>query len=163
MSLTKLWTYVVATKLCEVSDSCLQELGTVKHFAETVRMEIAFTICGNCGVFVITLVWIVLNYLHLLSCLVVSIIAIHFVWYFWHWPHKSSACTESTSPPGDKVSSIYSQPRTASFPSLVASKVWNIVEDQFLDLQNPAGETACLSSLHAGCIDSFPFTEIKQW
>ena len=33
------------------------------------------------------------------------------------------ACTESTGPPGDKVSSIYLQPSTALFPSLVASKV----------------------------------------
>ena len=33
------------------------------------------------------------------------------------------ACSESTGPPGDKVSSIYSQSSTASFPSLVASKV----------------------------------------
>ena len=32
-------------------------------------------------------------------------------------------CTESTGPPGDKVSSIYSQSFTASFPPLVASKV----------------------------------------
>ena len=33
------------------------------------------------------------------------------------------ACTESTGPPGDKVSSIYSQYSTASFSSLVAIKV----------------------------------------
>ena len=33
------------------------------------------------------------------------------------------ACSEPTGPPGDKVSSIYSQSSTASFPSLVASKV----------------------------------------
>ena len=33
------------------------------------------------------------------------------------------ACTESTGPPGDIVSSIYSQHSTVSFPSLVASKV----------------------------------------
>ena len=33
---------------------------------------------------------------------------------------KASACTESTDPPGDKVSSIYSQYSTASFSSVVA-------------------------------------------
>ena len=33
------------------------------------------------------------------------------------------ACTESTGSLGDKVSPIYSYPSTASFPSLVASKV----------------------------------------
>ena len=33
------------------------------------------------------------------------------------------ACTESTGPPDDNVSSIYSQPSTVPFPSLVASKV----------------------------------------
>ena len=36
---------------------------------------------------------------------------------------RHQACTESTGPPGDKVSSIYSQYSTASFSSLVASKV----------------------------------------
>ena len=38
----------------------------------------AFTICGICGVFVITLIWIVLNCLLQLSCPVVLIIVIHF-------------------------------------------------------------------------------------
>ena len=37
-----------------------------------------FTTCGICGVFSITLIWIVQNYLQLLSCPVVSIIAIRF-------------------------------------------------------------------------------------
>ena len=36
---------------------------------------------------------------------------------------RLNACTESTGPPGDKVSSIYLQLSTALFPSLVASKV----------------------------------------
>ena len=36
---------------------------------------------------------------------------------------RLQACTESTGPPGDKVSSIYSQYPTAWFSSLVASKV----------------------------------------
>ena len=36
---------------------------------------------------------------------------------------RLQACTESTGSPGDKVSSIYSQYSTASFSSLVASKV----------------------------------------
>ena len=38
----------------------------------------AFTICGICAVFAITLIWIVENYSQLLSFLIVSIIAIHF-------------------------------------------------------------------------------------
>ena len=38
----------------------------------------AFTICGICGIFAVTVIWIVLNYLQLLSCPVVSIIVIHF-------------------------------------------------------------------------------------
>ena len=37
-----------------------------------------FTICGICGVFAVTLIWIVQNCLQLLLCPVVSIIAIHF-------------------------------------------------------------------------------------
>ena len=36
---------------------------------------------------------------------------------------RLQACTESTDPPGDKVSSIYLQYSTASFSSLGASKV----------------------------------------
>ena len=43
----------------------------------------AFTICRICGVFAITLIWILLNYLQLLSCLVVSIITIHFCMVSW--------------------------------------------------------------------------------
>ena len=38
----------------------------------------AFTICGICGVFTITLIWMMQNYLQLLSYPVVSIIAFHF-------------------------------------------------------------------------------------
>ena len=37
-----------------------------------------FTICGICGLFAITLIWIVKNYLQLFFCQVVSIIAIPF-------------------------------------------------------------------------------------
>ena len=74
------------------------------------------------------------NYLQLLLCPVVSIIAIHFCMVS---PiNKASACSESTSLQCDKVTSIYSQCSTASFSSLVVSKVYNIVQDQFVDLQN---------------------------
>ena len=38
----------------------------------------AFTICEICGIFGITFIWIVQNYLQLLSCPVISIIAIRF-------------------------------------------------------------------------------------
>ena len=38
----------------------------------------AFTICGICGGFAVTLIGIAQNYLQLLWCLVISIIAIHF-------------------------------------------------------------------------------------
>ena len=37
-----------------------------------------FTICGTCGIFAVTLIWLVQNYFQLLSCLVVSFIAIYF-------------------------------------------------------------------------------------
>ena len=47
-------------------------------------------------------------------------------------------------------------------PILVANKVKNIVQDQLVDLQNPAWKTACLSSLHPCPITPIPFTEIKQ-
>ena len=36
---------------------------------------------------------------------------------------RLQACTESTGPPGDKVSFIYSQSSTTSFSSVVANKV----------------------------------------
>ena len=42
-----------------------------------LRRNRIFTICGICGVFVITLIWIVQNCLLLLSCPVVLIIVIH--------------------------------------------------------------------------------------
>ena len=50
----------------------------ISPFAHMQSVAHAFTICGICGVFAATLIWIVQNYLQLLSCLVVSIIAIHF-------------------------------------------------------------------------------------
>ena len=37
----------------------------------------ADTICGICGVFAVTLIWIVQSYLQLFLCPVISIIAIH--------------------------------------------------------------------------------------
>ena len=62
----------------------------------------------------------------------------------------------------DKATSIYSQCSTASFPLLVTCKIYNIVQGQFVDLQNTSWKAACLSSLHACCITSIPYTEIKQ-
>ena len=56
-------------------------------------------------------------------------------------------------------------PLTRSVPllcSLHFGKVQNIVQDQFVDLQNPAWKTACLSSVHACGTTPIPFTEIKQ-
>ena len=86
------------------------------------------------------------------SCVQLSwLLQFTFVWHCWHWPHKASCVQNWLATFGDKIFSIYSQCSTASFPSLVASKVWNIVQDQFVDLQNPACKTACLSPLHAGC------------
>ena len=46
-----------------------------------------------------------------------------FVWYLLTLTSQGFTCTESTGPPGDKVSSIYLQSFTASFLSLVTSKV----------------------------------------
>ena len=57
--------------------------------------------------------------------------------YHGHRPHLTSAYSELTGLHCNKVSSICSQPSTVSFPSLVASKVENIVQDQF-----------CLSTKH---------------
>ena len=53
-----------------------RNLGAI--FAKIAPSAHAFTIWGICGVFAVTLIWIVQNCLQLLSCPVVSIIAIHF-------------------------------------------------------------------------------------
>ena len=37
----------------------------------------AFTICGICGIFAVTLIWIVQHYLQVLVCPVISIVVIH--------------------------------------------------------------------------------------
>ena len=67
---------------------------------------------------------ILLYYLLLLSCQVVLMIVIHFCMVLLTLTSLGfTACTLSTGPPGDKVSSIYSQYSTASFSSLLASKV----------------------------------------
>ena len=49
---------------------------------------------------------------------------------------KVSTYSELIDPLDDKVTSVYLQCSTSSFPSLVAIKVWNIVQDMFGDLQN---------------------------
>ena len=61
----------------------------------------------------------------------------------------------------DLIVLIDSQDWAASFPSLVASNVENIVQDQFVDLQNALWKAACLSSLLACHITPIPYTEIK--
>ena len=52
----------------------------ISPFAHMYKQFVAhaFTISEICGVFAVTLIWIVQNYLQLLSCPVVSIVAIHF-------------------------------------------------------------------------------------
>ena len=88
----------------------------VSPFAHIYQQSVAhaFTICGICSIFAVTLIWIVQIYLKLLSCLVVLIIAIHFCMVLLTLTSQGFTCTESTGPPGDKVSSIYSQYSTAS-------------------------------------------------
>ena len=72
----------------------------------------------------ISVVWIVQNCLLLLSFPVVSIIVIHFRMIFLTLTAQGFKRVQNQlAPPGDKVSSIYSQYSTASFSSLVASKV----------------------------------------
>ena len=51
---------------------------TFRLFIYQQSVAHALTICGICGVFAVTLIWIVQNCLQLLSCPVVLIIAIHF-------------------------------------------------------------------------------------
>ena len=44
----------------------------------------AFTICRIYGLFAVTMIWMVQNYLQLLLCPVILIIAIQSVWYHRH-------------------------------------------------------------------------------
>ena len=79
-------------------------------FAHMCRQCVAhaFIICGICVVFAVTLIWIVQIYLQLLLYPVVSIVVIHFCMVLSTLTSQGFTCTESTGPPGDKVSSIYS-------------------------------------------------------
>ena len=86
---------------------------------ETFRSHIS-GVCSSCFYHMRDL-WRIRRHLDLLLCPVVLIIATHFCLVSPTLP-KASACSESTDPLGDKVSSIYSQCSTASFSSLVASK-----------------------------------------
>ena len=73
-----------------------------------------------------------------------------FVVYCWHRPHQTRTSSRSTSPHCEKVTSIYSQCFTASFPSLVITKCWptkHFVKNSLFFFP------PCLS---------IPFTEIKQ-
>ena len=56
----------------------LTKLSTFHSHISAVLHLMLFTISGICGIFAITLIWIVQNYLQLLLCLVVSVISIHF-------------------------------------------------------------------------------------
>ena len=110
----------------------------ISPFAHIYQQSVAhaFTICGICSVFAITLIWIVLNYSQLCSCPVVSIIAIHFCMVLLTLTSQGFSVYRINWPTCDKVSSIYSQSSTVLFPSSVAIKI--IVQDQFVDLKNPA-------------------------
>ena len=123
----------------------------------------AFTICGICGVFAGTLIWIVQKYLQLLSCPVISIIAIHFCMvlltltsqdlsvYRINWPRLVA-----TSPPF-----------TRSFP-LLCSLPWLPVRFRILFKINlltyktlREKQPVYLHSMLAASIPS-PFAQIKQ-
>ena len=77
-----------------------------------------------CGVFTITLIWKELNYLQLLLCLVSLNYCKSLLFSIADTDlTKLQMCSESTGPRCDKVTSFHSQCSTASFPSLVASKI----------------------------------------
>ena len=80
----------------------------------------AFTICRFCGVFAVTLIWIVQNYLQLLLCPVISI-AIHFCMVSPTLTSQGFSMFRIDRPTWWQVCSIYSWCSTPSFPSLVAS------------------------------------------
>ena len=82
-----------------------------------------FTVCRICGVFAVTLIWIVQNYLQLLLCLVVLIITIHFCMVSPTLTSQGFTCSGLTGLHCNKVTSFHSQCSTASFSSLAASKI----------------------------------------
>ena len=109
------------------------------------------------------LIWILQNCLLLLSCPVVLIIVIHFCMVLL-----------TLTPQGFKrVQNQLARLVTKSPPftrglSLLRSLHWLPVrfrilfEIYLLTHKTLHEKTACLSSFHDGCIDSFAFTEIKQ-
>ena len=66
-------------------------------FAHMYQQSVAyaFTICRICGIFTVTLIWIVLNYLQLLSCPVVSIISIHVCMVLLTWTSQGFKCVQN--------------------------------------------------------------------
>ena len=121
----------------------------------------AFTIHGICGILVVTFIWIVQNYLQLLSCPVVSIIAIHFCMVDTDLTKRQNL--------QNQIAHVVtkSPPFSCSVPlrfstSLVAGKISNIVQDQFVDLQNISWKAAQLSSVYPCPITAISFTNFKQ-
>ena len=80
----------------------------------------AFTISGICGIFAVTLIWIVQNCLQLLLCLVISIIEIHFCMVSW-----------TLTPPNFNVFSI-DWPRVVTNVPLLRSLHWLPVKFRIL-------------------------------
>ena len=123
------------------------------------------TIWGICGVFAITFIWIVQNYLHLLLRPVVSIVAIHLCMVSSTLTSQDFVCPESQNQLAHLLTK--SPPFTCSF-TMLCSLHWLLVSFRILfkinlvDLQNPARKTACLSSPHACCITPISLTEIEQ-
>ena len=90
----------------------------------------AFTICGICGVFAVTLIWIVQYYLQLLLCPVISTIAIHPCMVLPTLTSQASVCSKSTG-----AAWWQSLPFTRSLP-LLRSLHWLLVRFRILFKKN---------------------------
>ena len=103
----------------------------------------AFTICRICGVFAVTLIWIVQIYLQLLSCPVISIIAIHF-WMVLPTLTSLGFSVFTTDWPTWWQSLLHLLAAFRCFVSFIGCQ-WGLE----YCLRSIFWPTACLSSLHA--------------
>ena len=120
----------------------------------------AFTASGVCGVFTITLIWIVENYWQTPWCVAILVTAVYVCLVLETLDlTKFQRVQNRTRPHCDKVATF-----THSVP-LLCSLLWLAVKFKvefkicFSDLQTSC-KTTCLSSLHACPITPILFTEI---
>ena len=79
-----------------------------------------------------------------------------------HWPHKASSVSRINWPAWWQ-SLLHLLAAFCCFVPIIGCQFRKLFKINWLTYKTLLEKTACLSSLHACHIDSFPFTDIKQW